>query len=96
MCGAKNKYIGTLQDRYEWNRNEQNLCVGDFVLLKEDNVPPATQPVERVIETFPGKDNVVRSVEIKTAKAEYVRPILKLVLLPMEGQLKDTSSESAH
>jgi hypothetical protein len=61
------------------------MCVGDFVLLKEDNVPPATWPVARIIDTFPGADNMVRSVKIRTPRADYVRPISKLVLLPLEG-----------
>ena len=35
----------------------------------------------RVIETYKGRDNKVRSVKIKTKRSELVRPIAKVCLL---------------
>lgn len=59
------------------------------MLLKEDNVPPGVWPVARVIEVYPGADKLVRSVRIRTPRTELVRPICKLVWLPLEETQAD-------
>ena len=38
----------------------------------------------RIVKVFPGEDNHVRVVAVKTAKSEYIRPITKLCLLPIQ------------
>lgn len=80
----RKEYISTLQTRYKWNKTECNLKIGDMVILKEDNVPPGAWPIARVIETYPGTDDMVRTVKIRTPRNDYVRPICKLIKLPFE------------
>lgn len=79
-------YLSTLQSRYRWNRTMENLEVGDFVLIKEDNVPPAEWSVARITEVFPGDDNIVRNVRVRTAKSELSRPVRKVVKLPIKDE----------
>lgn len=83
-------YLSTLQTRYKWNSVQENLKVGDFVIVKENNLPPNAWCVARIIETFPGKDNLVRTVKIRTAKTDLIRPVQNLVRLPIldEDQMK--------
>lgn len=76
----------TLQNRYKWNRKEENLQEGDFVLLKDDNVPPATWPMARVIKAYPDDEGLVRTVKMITPKSELTRPVQKLVRLRIKKE----------
>lgn len=80
----RKEYLGTQQNRYKWNQKSGNLQIDDFVLLKDDNVPPSVWPIARVIEVFPGADGMVRNVKIRTPKTDLLRPVQKLVKLSLE------------
>ena len=59
--------------------------MNDIVLIKDDEFVTRNRwPIGRVVETFFGKDNLVRSALIKTEESELKRPISKLVLLVPE------------
>lgn len=78
-----NNYLCELQPRSKWLQIKSNLKIGDVVILKEEITPPACWPLGRVISVNKNsKDNLVRSVIVKTSKGEFMRPINKLVLLP--------------
>ena len=47
----------------------------------EDNIERSKWSLERVVETYPGEDQIIRSVKIKTAVNELERPLAKLCLL---------------
>lgn len=59
-------YLQTLQVRGKWQTPTQNIAVGDVVLIKEDQIPPARWLLGRVTETHPGADDLVRVVTLKT------------------------------
>lgn len=75
-------YLNRLQHRPKWMKKCLNLKVNDLVLIKEDASIPLNWPLGRVIETFPGRDNHVRAVKLKTQNGIYTRPITKVCLLP--------------
>ncbi|GFW83548.1 DUF1758 domain-containing protein [Trichonephila clavipes] len=54
----KMDYLSNLQNRTKWKSPNHNIKVGEIVIIKEDNIPPATWPLGKVIETHPGKDGV--------------------------------------
>lgn len=89
----RKEYIGTLQNRYKWNQSEQNLCVDDFVLMKEDNVPPGMWPMARIIKVYPGKDGLVRTVKIRTPHTDLLRPVQKLVRLPIRNEDQEVANQ---
>jgi len=60
-----NEYLSTLQQRFKWSTQNRNLQVDDVVLVKEDNTPPMHWRTGRIIQTFPGKDQIVRVVKVK-------------------------------
>ena len=60
---------------------KRNLTDGDIVLVMDVNTPRKCWPLGRVIRSFPGKDGLVRSVEVKTSWAVFTRPVNKLCLL---------------
>ncbi|XP_072389428.1 uncharacterized protein [Diabrotica undecimpunctata] len=76
------EYLSQLHSRPKWSKVSQNIKINDLVLLRTDNCPPLKWPTARVLELFPGSDNHVRAVKIRTATGEAVRPITKLYLLP--------------
>ncbi|XP_044741128.1 uncharacterized protein LOC123302317 [Chrysoperla carnea] len=79
-------YLNTLQQRLKWQTKEKPVAINDLVLLKEPNAPSLNWPKGRIIEVYPGRDNQVRVVKIKTQKGEYTRPITQIVpLLPPCG-----------
>lgn len=79
------EYIANLQSRVKWRSRQENLKVDDFVLLKDDNLPPLKWKTGRVIEVHPGKDNLVRVVSVRTTSGVTKRAISKLCKLPVNG-----------
>ena len=72
---------------WKWNKPNRNLCPGDIVVLHDDIVFPTRWPLAlaKVVHVFPGDDNVVHEVEVKTQLGTYRRPVTKIALiLPSE------------
>ena len=81
------EYISTLNRYTKWHHKSRNLCIGDVVILKDEVTIPMKWPLGRVIQTHPGKDDLVRVATVKTAHGVFKRPVTKLiVLLPTEEQ----------
>ena len=77
------EYVSLLQLRSKWQTNKTNLKIGDLVLIQTENTPRGMWPLGLIKEVKIGRDNLVRSVRIKTKDTELVRPMTKLV--PLEG-----------
>ena len=73
--------IPLLNIRKSWHRTKPNLCIGDVVLVIEDNAPRGLWPMGRITETFPGADGLVRVVDVRMGKKVKRRPIHRLVPL---------------
>ncbi|GFT21592.1 integrase catalytic domain-containing protein [Trichonephila clavipes] len=78
-----NNYLSNLQQSSKWKFEKDNARVGDLVLIKEDNLAVNKWLMGRLIEVFPGKDNRIRVVTIKTQHGVVKRPISKICILPM-------------
>ena len=79
------EYLPTLQLRQKWLRPLRNLQNGDVVLFMDENTPRKNWPMGRIIQTFPGKDELVRAALVKTSWTVLTRPITKLCLLESTG-----------
>lgn len=75
------EYLPTLQLRQKWTHENRNFAVGDVVLVQDANTHRGNWPMGRISKVFPGKDGLVRSVEIKTKHSVVIRPIHKICLL---------------
>ena len=42
---------------------------------------PTKWPLGRVVKTYPGRDSLVRVVDVKMSQGVYKRPITKIALL---------------
>ena len=75
------EYLPALQGRQKWLAQKQNLTIGAIVLLVNEDTPRSVWPIAPIVDTFPGKDGLVRSVRVKTKNSVLVRPVNKLCLL---------------
>ncbi|XP_033636760.1 uncharacterized protein LOC117297721 [Asterias rubens] len=83
------EYLPTLQQRRKWNEPTRNIRAGDIVLIVGD-LPRNQWTMGRVVETYPGDDNLVRTAKVKTKSSTLVRPIHKLCLLESVEGLEST------
>lgn len=81
----RKEYLQTLQPRRKWHQERDNIKAGDVVLLKDDSAHRNYWPLGRVVRCFPGKDGLVRKIELTVFRDNvlhtYVRPIAQVVLL---------------
>ena len=78
-------YLQSLQQRSKWPFEQENIKVGQMVLLSQPNLPPTKWPVGRIREVLPNKtDNKVRVVRVTTAASSFLRPIAQVALLPID------------
>ena len=75
------EYLAMLQIRKKWNKDQRNLKQNDLVLVQKDNIPRSHWPLVRVIETYHGKDGIVRFVKIKLPNSDLTRLCNKLCML---------------
>lgn len=52
--------------------------VGDVVIVRTDNKNRGTWPLAIVSATYPGKDGIIRAVELRTAHGTLERPVQHL------------------
>ena len=68
-----------------WQNTTANFQPGELVMLKDDDAVKGKWDLARIVKTLPGRDNVVRTVEVKTKDGMYVRPVSKLAKLEDEN-----------
>lgn len=78
-------YVPTLQERGKWQREKKEYKIGQIVIIKDENLGPAHWLLGRIVEIIPSRDNLVRSVKIKTKNSILSRPVQKICILPVEG-----------
>ena len=72
------EYLQQLQALLKWRNSAPNLQIDDVVVIKDDHTFAAQWPLAKVIQTFPGRDGLVRVAMLKTATSTLKRPIAKL------------------
>ena len=77
----RREYLSTLTERRKWVKNNKNLAVGNLVQVVDRNLPRGRWKLGRIMETFPGRDDIVRVVDVKTCDGVIRRPVTKLCCL---------------
>lgn len=77
------EYLTQLNQRYKWAKVSPEPNIGDIVLVKEDNLPPAKWLYGRIEAKHPGPDNITRVVTIRCKNNLIKRAISKLLILPI-------------
>ncbi|UYV61907.1 hypothetical protein LAZ67_1007032 [Cordylochernes scorpioides] len=75
------EYLHQLQERRKWRTSHPDVNIGDLVMLKEQN-KPLQWKLARIVQIFPGEDDHVRVVLLRTHKGLLKRPITKICPLP--------------
>ncbi|XP_031336996.1 uncharacterized protein LOC116166263 [Photinus pyralis] len=73
-----------MQTRYRWNTETNPIEIGTVVLLNQPNVPPLSWPLGIIEKTYPGTDQVVRVLDVRTKTGIYRRPVIKVCPLPTQ------------
>ena len=81
------RYLHELQERQNliWRNVQNNLTMGDVVLLVDVLEPRSAWPIGLVVDVKTGHDGNVRTVIVRCKGKLFVRPITKVLYL--EGHL---------
>ncbi|XP_049886664.1 uncharacterized protein LOC126381183 [Pectinophora gossypiella] len=74
------EYLPELQNRRE-PHGEGTVKMGDVVLITDNTLPRNVWPRGIITATYPGTDNIVRVVDVKTKGGTLRRPVKKLLVL---------------
>ena len=77
------EYVPSLICRQKWFVPRRNLKVDDVVLMSGEGYSRGNWPLARVVEVYPGSDDLVRKVLVKDKVGLKVRPVSKLAILEM-------------
>lgn len=75
------EFLSNLNQRNKWYKKNSEIDIGDVVVIKDDNIPPAKWILGKVIERHTGPDNVTRVVTVKCKGGSLKRPVSKLCVL---------------
>ena len=65
--------LPTLGPRQKWTQDSRNFEIGDEVLVVDKNVPRYKWNIAKVTATYPGRDGVVRVVDVKGEQGEALK-----------------------
>lgn len=74
-----------LQKRPKWLDPNDQLRVGDLVLVTDELQPPTKWPLARIERLHPGTDGLVLSLSLRTSTSTMQRPVVKVVKLPVDA-----------
>lgn len=64
------------------------------MLISEDNLPPSRWAIGKIVNTYPDKSGLIRTVDVKCSKNVLRRPIHRLALLPIPENNVDLSTKA--
>lgn len=56
----------------------KNFQILEIVVMIKDNIPHLQRPLGTIVDVFPEKDGMIRSVNVKTSKSVVNRAIQRL------------------
>lgn len=80
------EHIATHRQRQKNRVICNNVHPGLKVLLHVDNTPSLHWPVGKIVQVYPGRDNLIRVVDVQTADGIYKRAISKIAVLPTQDE----------
>ena len=86
------EYLNSLQARTKWQGAKPGLMVGDFVIVKpKEHFFSCHWPLGRITKIFPGKDGLVRAVEVRLGKSYLQRAVTELALIHREEPTEEAA-----
>ena len=88
------EYLSRLQQRSKWKNIQNNIKVGELVLIKEP-IDPSKWPLARILEVHPGKDDAVRVVTmLKAGGTTIKRSIHNIIPIPVDQDQEEEQDTS--
>jgi hypothetical protein len=87
-------FLQSMTSRRKWTRPARNLAVGDFVLDDWKDAPRGRWRTGRVVRTYPGKDELVRAVDVEFSTGILRRGANQLALLEPSSLAPEAGSSS--
>ena len=87
-------FTPNLQIRSKWFKQRENISIGDVVLLVDKSMVRGQWKLGIIEDVFPGRDGLVRSVNVRTSAGNYNRPITKLALQLAKEELDEGEDSS--
>jgi Family of unknown function (DUF5641) len=75
------EYLPSLTKQTKWYRTMEAVKVGDLVLIADGHLERNNWPRGIIAKVYPGRDGVVRVVDVQTNKGNYKRPVSKICVL---------------
>ena len=72
---------------------DSDLVKGTVVLVQDEQAPRLQWPLAVIEKVFPGRDGIVRTAEVRTAKGTLIRPIQRLHSLEIYDRISECSVE---
>lgn len=85
------EYLGQMRE-FSKNVMEPKVEIGKVVLVEDTVSKRISWPLARIIKTFPGRDEKIRLVQVRTKAATFLRPIQRLY--PFEEQERSSLPEA--
>ncbi|XP_047992482.1 uncharacterized protein LOC125231164 [Leguminivora glycinivorella] len=92
----RREYVAELQQRTKWKTKQQELRVGDLVILKEDQLPPLQWRLARISRLYPGVDGVNRVADVITKRGTIRRAINKMCVIPTADVVEGKNGLPTH
>ena len=77
----KNEHLQSLLKFSKWSRQGKSPEIGDVVLIKRRSDPPTYWSKGKIINVFPGEDNIVRKAEVQSIRGKHVEASRNLIPL---------------
>ncbi|XP_051176505.1 uncharacterized protein LOC127291418 [Leptopilina boulardi] len=75
------EYLPTLLPRQKWTTESNPLEIGDVVLIANTQEPRNSWPKGVIEKVYPGTDDRIRAVTVRTTKGTFIRSSNKLIRL---------------
>ena len=63
------EYLQQLQKAVKWHKKTRNYQIGDLVMLTDGNVYQCQWTMAKIVAVYPGKDKIVRAVDVQIERA---------------------------
>ena len=88
-----NEWLPSLNRRTKWKVEQDDVQIGEVVLVIAPDTPRGKWPLGKVIEVYPGSDDHVRAVKVQVGRNTLTRPITKICPLKCFEEVDKTDEE---
>ncbi|XP_067635117.1 uncharacterized protein [Eurosta solidaginis] len=89
------EYLPVISRRTKWFVKKRPACVGDIVVIADQDLPRNSWPKGRIVNVVRAKDGQVRSAMVATKSGILHRPIVKIAILDVGTEQSKQTLESS-